>query len=121
MQFRLKYILTLLVIGFIINPLVAQKPRNVTLQLTWKHQFQFAGYYAAIEKGYYREVGLEVKLAEAVEGQNPTEAVFNGSAEFGVCNTDILLARSKNKEPVILATIFQHSSQILLASKKIGN
>ena len=120
MQFRLKYILTLLVIGLIINPLVAQKPRNVTLHLTWKHQFQFAGYYAAIEKGYYREVGLEVKLVEAVEGQNPTEAVFNGSAEFGVCNTDILLARSKNKEPVILATIFQHSSQILLASKKSG-
>ncbi len=120
MQFRLKYILTLLAIGLIVNSLVAQKTQNVTLQLTWKHQFQFAGYYAAIEKGYFSEVGLEVKLVEAVEGQNPSEAVFNGSAEFGVCNTDILLSRSENKEPVILATIFQHSSQILLASKKSG-
>ena len=30
----------------------------VTLQLNWSHAFQFAGYYAAKEKGYYREVGL---------------------------------------------------------------
>jgi len=33
----------------------------VTLQLNWKHQFQFAGYYAAIEHGYYREAGFDAQ------------------------------------------------------------
>jgi len=35
-------------------------PDQVTLQLKWKHQFQFSGYYAAIEQGFYRDAGLEV-------------------------------------------------------------
>ncbi len=34
------------------------------LQLKWVHQFQFAGYYAAIEQGYYAEEGLDVELIE---------------------------------------------------------
>jgi ABC-type nitrate/sulfonate/bicarbonate transport system substrate-binding protein len=37
---------------------------NVSLQLKWKHQFQFAGYYAALEKGFYREHGLDVAIRE---------------------------------------------------------
>ncbi|MFO7535344.1 MAG: ABC transporter substrate-binding protein, partial [Kiritimatiellia bacterium] len=35
---------------------------HVTLQLKWTHAFQFAGYYAALEKGYYRAAGLDVKI-----------------------------------------------------------
>ena len=101
-------------------PLIAQKPKVVTLQLKWKHQFQFAGYYAAIEKGFYKDVGLQVNLLEAVEGQNPSEAVFDGTAEFGVSTTDILIMRSRGKKAVVLANIFQHSPQILLASNKSG-
>lgn len=100
--------------------LTAQDLTPVTLQLKWKHQFQFAGYYAAIEKGYYKDAGLEVKLAEAVEGQNPNDAVFQGKAEFGVCTSDILMWKAKGHQPVILATIFQHSPLILLASQKSG-
>src|SRR6266852_2665199 len=37
---------------------------QVSLQPKWKHQFQFAGYYAAVEKGFYRENGLEVEIRE---------------------------------------------------------
>jgi len=33
---------------------------KVTLQLQWKDQFEFAGFYAAKEKGFYKEVGLDV-------------------------------------------------------------
>lgn len=94
--------------------------QQVNLQLKWKHQFQFAGYYAAIEKGYYRELGLQVNLLEAKEGEDPNNSVFNGKAEFGVCTSDIVLMRSQGKPAVILATIFQHSPQILLASRASG-
>ncbi len=39
----------------------ATELEKVTLQLKWRHQFQFAGYYAAHEQGYYREAGLDVR------------------------------------------------------------
>lgn len=90
------------------------------MQLKWRHQFQFAGYYAAIEKGYYKEAGINVNLIEAVEGRNPSDAVYEGKAEFGVCTSDILLMRSRQKNGVVLATVFQHSPQVLLASKQSG-
>ncbi len=120
------YIFSLLICFSIFLPLnVAQsnngKPlRKVTLQLKWKHQFQFAGYYAAIEQGFYKEVGIEVTLNEAVEAQNPSDAVFNGKAEFGICGSDVLLIRAAGKPAVVLASVFQHSPLILLASKKSG-
>jgi len=98
----------------------SQQLKNVTLQLKWKHQFQFAGYYAAIEKGYYKDAGIDVKLLEAVEGQNPSDAVFNGKADFGVCTSDIILMRSEGKEAVVLASVFQHSPLILIGSRKSG-
>ena len=44
----------------------------VTIQLRWSHQFQFAGYYAALEKGFYAEEGLDVILREAGPGQDWT-------------------------------------------------
>jgi signal transduction histidine kinase len=87
----------------------------VRLQLKWRHQFQFAGYYAAIEQGYYREAGLDVELIEAVPGQNPVEAVFAGKAEFGVGNSDLLLSRAEGKPAVVLAAIYQHSPLALVA------
>src|SRR6185503_18871029 len=66
-------------------------PDRVRLQLKWRHQFQFAGYYAAVAQGYYRDAGLEVALIEAEPGKNPVDAVFTGEAEFGVGNSDLLL------------------------------
>lgn len=57
---------------------------HVVLQLNWKHQFQFAGYYAAVEKGYFREAGFDVSLRELPSGSNPLEIVLDGEADFGV-------------------------------------
>ena len=104
--------------------LFAQKPKgqlqNITLQLKWKHQFQFAGYYAAIEKGFFKEAGLNVTLLEAKENQNTNYSVFDGTAEFGISTSEILLLKSQGKDPVILASIFQHSPAILIALSKSG-
>lgn len=44
-------------------PVSAFAADMITLQLKWFHQFQFAGYYAAIEKGFYSEEGLGVELS----------------------------------------------------------
>jgi PAS domain S-box-containing protein len=87
---------------------------RVTLQLKWRHQFQFAGYYAAIEQGYYREAGLEVVLREAEPGKDPVEAVLRGEAEFGVGTSELMLLRAKGEPVVVLAAVFQHSPLVLI-------
>jgi len=93
---------------------------SVTLQLKWKHQFQFAGYYAAIEKGYYKQENLDVTLIEGKPGGNEVDEVISGRANFGVGMAGTLLARFKGKPVVILASIFQHSPSVLLAIKGSG-
>src|ERR1700676_3353846 len=63
---------------------------QVSMQLKWKHQFQFAGYYQAIEQGFYREAGLDVRIREGGPGIDVAEAVAGGKADFGVCNASVL-------------------------------
>lgn len=87
----------------------------VRVQLKWKHQFQFAGYYAAITQGYYREAGLEVRLLEATPGHDPVHAVLAGEAEFGVGTSELLLLRAQGRPVVVLAAIYQHSPLVLVA------
>ena len=93
---------------------------SVTLQLKWKHQFQFAGYYAAVEKGFYRDHGLNVIIKEAGDGENPANLVLQGKAEFGIASSDLVLLRSQGKPVVVLAPIFQHSPLILLVLAASG-
>lgn len=61
---------------------------SVTLQLQWRHQFQFAGYYAAKEKGFYQQAGLDLTI---VEGENPPhKAVASGQVEFSISSTGLV-------------------------------
>jgi diguanylate cyclase (GGDEF)-like protein/PAS domain S-box-containing protein len=87
----------------------------VTLQLKWTHAFQFAGYYAAQEQGYYRDAGLEVTIREALPGVDPVDEVTQGKADFGVGTSSLLLERKAGKPVVALAVIFQHSPYVLIA------
>ncbi|MDO9141215.1 MAG: ABC transporter substrate-binding protein [Methylobacter sp.] len=87
----------------------------VTLQLKWTHQFQFAGYYVAKEKGYYQDAGLEVNIVEAAANTDPVLEVLNGNADFGVGSSSLLLERNAGKPLVVLAVIFQHSPYVILA------
>jgi signal transduction histidine kinase len=101
--------------GFFLPAGVAWAAEKVTLQLKWTHAFQFAGYYAAVEKGYYRDAGLDVQLLEATPGGDPLEAVLSDQAQYGVGTSSLLLARKAGKPVVVLAAIFQHSPLVLVA------
>lgn len=96
----------------------AQQLEPVTLQLKWTHAFQFAGYYAAQEQGYYREAGLDVAILPGQAGTDPLRQVLQGKADYGVGNSSLLLARHAGKPVVALAVIFQHSPTVLLVSKR---
>jgi len=102
------------------SPAEAVDPVKISLQLKWLHQFQFAGYYAAIAKGYYRDAGLEVNLIEPAEDTDAVREVLEGRADFGVTGPDLLLSSAKGDPVVALAVIFQHSPMVLLARADSG-
>lgn len=107
--------LILALAGLLLPSGVAWGLEKVSLQLKWNHAFQFAGYYAALEKGYYREAGLDVELIEAAPGTDPLESVLSDRAQYGVGTSSLLLARKSGKPVVVLAAIFQHSPLVLVA------
>jgi PAS domain S-box-containing protein len=93
---------------------------HVQLQLKWKHQFQFAGYYLAKEKGFYRDAGLDVEIVEAPDQGDPVDRVISGKAEFGVGTTELLHRFASGDPVVVLAVIFQHSPLALAVRRDQG-
>jgi len=89
--------------------------RPVRVQLKWAHQFQFAGYYAAIENGYYKNVGLDVSLIEYTPALTPIDQLIGGRVDFAVADSGALIYRSTGVPLVALAVIFQNSPSILIS------
>lgn len=92
----------------------------VRLQLKWRHQFQFAGFYTALEKGYYREAGFAVTIIPATPGTDPVETVLKGGADFGVASSELVLRYARGDPVVVLASIFQHSALTLFVRRDAG-
>ncbi|MDT8405986.1 MAG: ABC transporter substrate-binding protein [Methylococcales bacterium] len=93
---------------------------DVTLQLRWAHQFQFAGYYAALQQGYYRDAGFSVTIVPGGPGRIPVHEVSAGRADFGVANSELLLHYLKGEPLLALAAIGQTSPSVLLTRKDHG-
>ncbi len=98
-------------------PLYADK-KDVTVQLRWLHQFQFAGYYVALHKGYYSDVGLNVTLLEGGPSINPVNMVMSKKAHFGISNSSLVIDYLNGVDVIMLGAIFQHSPNILLTTKE---
>jgi ABC-type nitrate/sulfonate/bicarbonate transport system substrate-binding protein len=111
----IRWLLTLVTLA---GPAISFASETITVQLKWRHQFQFAGYYAAVEQGYYREEGLNVRLVEASKNLSPLQQVLSGQADYGIGDADILVSRISGKPVVALAAIFQHSPGVLLSLKQ---
>src|SRR5712692_1458876 len=102
--------------------------RTVKVRLKWSHHVQFAGFYVAKERGYYRANGLDVQLlpAVSVSGTNSTEMppiqmVASGEDHFGLTGPEsILLARGKGLRIKAMAAIFQQSPFCYIALKSEG-
>ncbi len=92
--------------------------KNISVQLRWKHQFQFAGYYMALNKGFYKQAGFDVTLFEGGANINVVESVLSKKAEFGVSNSSLVIDYLDGLDVVMLGAIFQHSPNILLAKKE---
>jgi PAS domain S-box-containing protein len=88
----------------------------VTLQLQWKHQFQFAGYYMAKEKGFYEDAGIDVKIKEYKSGIDTINDIHTQKIEFATGRSSLIL--QKEKDILLLSAIFQSSPFILHAKKR---
>lgn len=86
----------------------------ITLQLKWSHQFQSAGFYAALQQGYYAAAGLDVTLLPGGPGIDAVNRVLDGTAQFGVGTSSLLVERAQGRPVVVVAPVFQQSPYILL-------
>ncbi len=98
--------------------LLSDSLQNVTLQLPWKHQFEFAGYYAAMEEGYYKNSGINVTLTE-YNGTNVIETVVDNKADFGVTNSSLIASYMNGQPVVFMANFFKQSPYVLVTQKEI--
>src|ERR1700730_2220680 len=93
----------------------------VKVRLKWLHQAQFAGFYTANEKGFYKEKGIEAILNPGGPDFPAVQMVASGSEDFGVTGADqILLARDKGVPIVAIAVIYRESPFCYFSLKDSG-
>lgn len=94
---------------------------HVTLQLLWLPQTQFAGYYVALDKGFYRSAGLDVSINPGGPNLTPASLVASGAATFGdgLGPLDVEIGQSKGLGLVEVATLSQTDYQRLASLKSL--
>ncbi|MGB6328855.1 MAG: ABC transporter substrate-binding protein [Halarcobacter sp.] len=97
--------------------LFAKPLKKVVLQLNWLNQFQFAGYYMAKEKGFYKEVGLDVEIRELDKNIKLSEIEKNDMYDFSIARSSLIIDKINGRDVVALAAIFQESPLMLLTRK----
>jgi PAS domain S-box-containing protein len=92
---------------------------KITLQLQWKHQFEFAGFYAAKEMGFYEEVGLEVEFKEFDTSLDIVDEVVSKRARYGLSYSSLIIDYLHDKPIVLVANFFKQSPLVLVTQKEI--
>ena len=105
-----KSIIRIFLLSLILTQILWANLEKVTLQLEWKHQFEFAGFYTAIEKGYYKDVGLEVEIKEFEDGLDISEEVISGKSTSGISSSALILERLKDKTIILIASYFKQNA-----------
>jgi NitT/TauT family transport system substrate-binding protein len=103
------------------RPAPTPTPTSVTVALAWTHQAQFAGLYAADQKGYYAAEGLAVTFVEGGPSVDPIATVGSGKAQFGDNAGDVLLvSRAAGKPVKAIAVIYRRSARVYVSLASSG-
>ncbi len=99
-----------------------QQLDEVTVQLAWYHQTQFAGFYAAEQQGYYAEEGLKVNLAPLPEPRTDIiSLVLDRKADFGISNgMSLITASAQDQTVTAIATILRRNPQVFFTLADSG-
>jgi NitT/TauT family transport system substrate-binding protein len=112
---------TLSAVALAAGSLAAQAQDKLTLQLKWVTQAQFAGYYVAKDKGFYKEVGLDVTIKAGGPDINPSQVIAGGGADVIVDWMPSALATREKGVPLVnIAQIFQRSGMQLTCRNDMG-
>src|ERR671910_3619630 len=98
-------------------------PTKVKLQLQWVTQAQFAGYFAAVDQGYFRDEGLDVQILEGGVDIVPQTVLAQGQSDYAIAWVPKALAsREQGAGITDVAQIFQRSGtyQVAFADKGIA-
>ena len=107
--------------AFALGATAAQAAEEVTLQLKWVTQAQFAGYYVAKEKGFYDEVGLDVTINPGGPDISPPQIIAGGGADVIIdWMPSALASREKGVALVNIAQPFKRSGMMLTCRKETG-
>ena len=98
--------------------LLASANEKVSLQLLWKHQFEFAGFYIAQEKGYYKDNGLDVEIKEFDFGVDIVDDVISGKSDIGIGRSSLVLKRLEGKKILLLNALYQSSPYVLISKER---
>lgn len=96
-------------------------PVAVELQLNWTPEPEFGGFYAAAQKGIYKQAGLDVTIKAGGAGIQTWQMVATGKVPFAIAESgEILRARLQNADLVALYAVYQKSPQSLMVHKESG-
>lgn len=94
---------------------------SVSLQLQWFTQAQFAGYYAAVDKGFYADQCLEVEIKEGAVEIVPQTELANGNADFAIAWVPkALQTREAGADIVNIAQVFGRSGTLQVSFADSG-
>ena len=109
---------TLLATLLAVSGFAAQSAEKVTVQLKWLPQAQFAGYYVAQAKGYYKDAGLDVTIKAGGPDISPVQVIAGKGADVVVnWMPDALAAREAGVPLVNIAQVFNQSGLMLTCKK----
>lgn len=112
-------ILSALLCWSFISP-VSWAQDSINIHLKWYHKFQFAGYYAAQQQGYFEAEDLKVTLVEGGPLTNHLHQLINGSSQYTTLGSESITSLAIGSPVVIVASIFQHAPEVLIALKSSG-
>jgi ABC-type nitrate/sulfonate/bicarbonate transport system substrate-binding protein len=94
-------------------PRPSEAARKIVVQLHHAPQFEFAGYYAALWQGFYRDAGLDVEIRPGASPGtapiDPVREVADGRAQFGTGTMRLVIRAAQGLRLLLLAPIFQRS------------
>jgi NitT/TauT family transport system substrate-binding protein len=107
--------------ALVLGASMAQAADDMTLQLKWVTQAQFAGYYVAKDKGFYDEEGLNVTIKPGGPDVAPAQVIAGGGADVVLdWMPSALASREKGLDLVNIAQPFKHSGMMLTCRKDAG-